>query len=153
MLALFRLDGVLPIGASFPFDFGFVPSTLGGDGDPLDVLVLMDEPAFTGCLVATRLIGVITAEQQQKDGKVNVNDRLVAVASESHTHEGVRRLRDLSPKLVDEIEHFFVSYNEARGRVFMPKGRKGPQAAKAIVDAGAALYARKNSPRRSRKKR
>jgi len=53
-LGLFRLKGVLPAGASFPFDFGFVPSTKGEDGDPLDVLVLMDEPAFAGCLVPLR---------------------------------------------------------------------------------------------------
>ncbi|HEX8920029.1 MAG TPA: inorganic diphosphatase, partial [Pyrinomonadaceae bacterium] len=48
---LFKLGGVLPLGAVFPFDFGFIPSTLGGDGDPLDILLLMDEPAFPGCLV------------------------------------------------------------------------------------------------------
>src|SRR3712207_13460 len=52
---LFRLGGVLPLGAVFPFDFGFVPSTVGGDGDPLDVLLLMDGPAFPGCLVLARL--------------------------------------------------------------------------------------------------
>ena len=60
-LGLFKLGGVLPAGAFFPFDFGFVPATVGGDGDPLDVLVLMDEPAFTGCLVESRLLGVVEA--------------------------------------------------------------------------------------------
>ena len=133
-LGLFRLKGVLPAGASFPFDFGFVPSTRGGDGDPLDVLVLMDEPAFAGCLVPSRLIGVITARQTERDGTVEENDRLVAVAADSHTHEGVRRLGDLSSNLLDEIEHFFVSYNQARGKTFTPTGRKGPQAARTIVD-------------------
>src|SRR5215210_3886384 len=68
-LGLFKLGGVLPAGAVFPFDFGFVPSTVGGDGDPLDVLVLMDEPAFAGCLVAVQLIGVIEAEQTERDGE------------------------------------------------------------------------------------
>ena len=58
---IFKLGGVLPIGASFPFDFGFIPNTLGGDGDPLDVLLLMDEPAVPGCLVPARLVGVIEA--------------------------------------------------------------------------------------------
>src|SRR5215208_6835365 len=62
---LFKLGGVLPRGAVFPFDFGFIPSTLGGDGDPLDVLILMDEPAFTGCLVPSNLLGVIEAEQTE----------------------------------------------------------------------------------------
>src|SRR3954467_15997938 len=103
-LGLFRLKGVLPAGASFPFDFGFVPSTKGEDGDPLDVLVLMDEPAFAGCLVPARLVGVITAEQTERDGTVERNDRLIAVASNSHTHEGVRQLHDLSSNLLDEIE-------------------------------------------------
>ena len=60
-LRLFKLGGVLPSGAVFPFDFGFVPSTTGGDGDPLDVLVLMDEPAFPGRVVDVRLVGVIEA--------------------------------------------------------------------------------------------
>jgi inorganic pyrophosphatase len=133
-LGLFRLKGVLPAGASFPFDFGFVPSTKGGDGDPLDVLVLMDEPAFAGCLVPARLIGVITARQTERDGTVEENDRLIAVAADSHTHEGVRKLADLSSNLIDEIEHFFVSYNEARGKTFTPTARKGPQAARTIVE-------------------
>ena len=67
-LGLFRLGGVLPAGAVFPYDFGFVPGTLGGDGDPMDALILMDEPAFVGCLVECRLIGVIEAEQTE-DGE------------------------------------------------------------------------------------
>src|SRR5215212_9852523 len=75
---LYKLGGVLPAGAVFPFDFGFAPSTLGGDGDPLDVLLLMDEPAFAGCLVPARLVGVIEAEQTEK-GNTARNDRLIAV--------------------------------------------------------------------------
>src|SRR5690349_6348428 len=61
-LQVFRLSSVLPAGAVFPYDFGYVPGTHGDDGDPLDVLVLMDAPAFCGCLVPSRLIGVIEAE-------------------------------------------------------------------------------------------
>src|SRR4028119_2143117 len=86
-LGLFKLGGVLPAGAVFPFDFGFVPATRGGDGDPLDVLVLMDEPAFVGCLVPARLIGVIEAEQTERDGETARNDRLIAVAANSHAHK------------------------------------------------------------------
>lgn len=77
---LFELSGVLPAGAVFPYDFGFIPNTRGEDGDALDVLVLMDEPAFTGCLVASRLLGVIEAEQTEKC-KTERNDRLIAVAA------------------------------------------------------------------------
>src|SRR5918993_2443763 len=96
-LGLFKLGGVLPAGASFPFDFGFIPSTLGGDGDPLDVLVLMDEPAFAGCLVITRLIGVVEAEQTERDGETTRNDRLVGVAAESRLLGRVRTLEALGP--------------------------------------------------------
>ena len=67
-LGLFMLGGVLPAGAVFPFDFGFIPSTCGEDGDPLDVLVLLDDYAFAGCLVPSRLVGVIEASQTERIG-------------------------------------------------------------------------------------
>ena len=130
---LFKLGGVLPVGAIFPYDFGFIPSTVGGDGDPLDVLILMDEPAFPGCLIPARLIGVIEAEQTE-DGKTNRNDRLIAVASDSRTHNDVHSLDDLNKNLVDQIEHFFVSYNEIKGKEFKPIGRFGPDRAKTVVE-------------------
>src|SRR5580693_1474588 len=62
---LFKLGGLLPEGMLFPFDFGFIPSTLGEDGDPLDIMVLMDAPAHVGCLIDVRIIGVINAEQTE----------------------------------------------------------------------------------------
>src|SRR5689334_3990623 len=62
---LFKVHKLLPAGASFPFDFGFIPSTVGDDGDPLDVLVVMEEPAPAGILVPARLLGVIEAEQTE----------------------------------------------------------------------------------------
>lgn len=134
---LFKLGGVLPAGAVFPFDFGFVPATVGGDGDPLDVLLLMDEPAFAGCLVAARLIGVIEAEQTE-DGQTERNDRLIALAADSRNHRDVRALDQLSANLLDEIEHFFVSYNEIKGKTFKPQGRSGPDRAQALVEDGIA---------------
>jgi inorganic pyrophosphatase len=129
---LFKLGGVLPAGAVFPFDFGFVPGTLGDDGDALDVLVLMDEPAFVGCLVPARLLGVIEAEQTE-GGNTDRNDRLVAVAASSRNHQDVRTLEDLNANLLHEIEHFFVSYNVARGREFKPVVCFGPERAEALV--------------------
>jgi inorganic pyrophosphatase len=128
----YKLKTVLPNGAVFPFDFGSIPGTRGEDGDPLDVLVLMDEPAFTGCLVESRLLGVIEAEQTE-DGKTERNDRLIAVAKNSHTHGSLKSLLSVEPKLIDEIEHFFVSYNEVRGKKFRPLGRKGPAAATRLI--------------------
>src|SRR5438477_10317431 len=123
------LKTVLAKGLRFPFDFGSIPGTVADDGDPLDALVLMDEPAFTGCLVETRLIGVIEAEQT-KDGKKERNDRLVAVAAESPTHGKVESINDLDETLVKEIEHFFVFYNRERVRNSGPLadlGRNAPR--------------------------
>ena len=119
---------------SFPLRFGFIPGTRGGDGDALDVLVLMDEPAFSGCLVPCRLLGVIEAEQTE-GGKTDRNDRLIAVAATSRTHGHLQSLDDLNSKIVDEIEHFFVSYNTAKGKKFRPLGRFGPERARELVVA------------------
>jgi inorganic pyrophosphatase len=132
---LFLLHHVLPRGATFPFDFGFVPSTRGDDGDPLDILVLMDQPAFTGCLVHARLIGVIEAEQTE-EGKTFRNDRLLAVAAASQAHSHIDSVEQLPGELLDEIEHFFVSYNAMRDRRFKPLGRKGPDRATAVIQEG-----------------
>jgi inorganic pyrophosphatase len=141
-LGVFRLSGVLPAGAVFPFDFGYIPATLGQDGDPLDVLLLMDEPAFAGCLVPARLIGVIEAEQTE-DGKTERNDRLIAVATDSHDLRHIEALDQINANLVEEIEHFFVSYNTIKGKQFAPKGRFGPERAQKLVDEGQAQAKRK----------
>ena len=128
----YLLKSVLPHGAVFPFDFGSIAGTIGEDGDPLDALVLMDEPAFVGCLVESRVIGVIEANQTE-DGKTERNDRLIAVAAESHTNGSLKSLEKLDSKFLDEIEHFFVSYNDARGKKFKPTARKGPAAAERLI--------------------
>jgi len=150
-LGLFKLGGVLPVGAFFPFDFGYVPQTLGGDGDPIDVLVLMDEPAFVGCLIQSRLIGVIAAEQTE-EGKTETNDRLIAVAANSRTHTDVKSLNDLNETLVDEIEHFFVSYNQAKGKEFKLLGRFGAQKARKIIEDGMKLYKKPKGKFQTKKK-
>jgi inorganic pyrophosphatase len=134
---LFTLSSVLPDGAVFPYDFGFIPGTRGQDGDPLDVLVLMDEPAFTGCLLRARLIGVLEA-QEIEHGRRERNDRLVAVAVESHDHQDIHDLDQLSPHLLKEIEHFFVSYEALKKRDFKMLGQHGPKRAQRLVEAGRA---------------
>src|SRR5436190_4303514 len=95
----FQLGKVLPAGLSFPYDFGFVPETKAEDGDPLDVLLLMDEPAFPGCIVTARLIGVLEAEQTE-DGETIRNDRLIAVAEPAHDYGDLRTLRDVNANLL-----------------------------------------------------
>ena len=130
----FCLGSVLPAGLSFPYDFGFFPETKADDGDPLDVLLLMDEPAFPGCVVNARLVGVIEAEQTE-DGKAIRNDRVVAVAVDAHDYADIRSIKDINKSLLNELEHFFISYNETRGKAFRLLGTKGPNRAWKLVQA------------------
>ena len=134
---LWRLSKVLPQGLSFPYDFGFLPSTRGEDGDPVDVLLLMDEPAFPGCVVPARLIGVLEAEQTE-DGKTVRNDRLVAVLDAKYNPATVHSLEELGREVLDQIEAFFVAYNEAEGRRFKPIARRGAENAEELVAASLA---------------
>ena len=138
-LELFRLSGVLPEGAVFPFEFGFLPSTKAADGDPIDVIVLVDRPTSVGCLPTARLIGVIEAEQTE-DGHTVRNDRLITVATHAHLFAEVQSLTDMSEKTVGEIEHFFLSYNEMRGTDFKPFGRFGPERAMKLVDEARRAF-------------
>jgi inorganic pyrophosphatase len=141
---LFMLGGLLPEGMMFPFDFGFVPSTLGEDGDPLDIMVLMDAPAHSGCLLEVRLIGVIRAEQS--DGKkTKRNDRLLGVAVHSYQHENMHSIDDVSKTLLSQVEEFFVSYNKQRGKKFKIKGTDGPKKALTFLKKG--IGAREKSAR------
>jgi inorganic pyrophosphatase len=133
-LGAFAVTKVLPQGMSFPFDFGFIPSTKGGDGDPVDVLVLLDEALPSGTVVATRLIGVIEADQTERDGETTENSRVIAVATDCQLFAEVKTLDDLPAAVIDQIEKFFVSYNEQEGKRFEPTGRFGPKKARKLVD-------------------
>jgi inorganic pyrophosphatase len=95
---------------------------------------------------------VIAAEQTEEDGRKEINDRLIAVAANSRTHSDVKSLDDLNATLVDEIEHFFVSYNQAKGKEFKSLGRFGAQKARKIVEEGIKLYKKPKSKTQSKKK-
>jgi inorganic pyrophosphatase len=138
-----ELSTVLPEGMSFPYDFGFIPSTLGEDGDPVDVLIFMDAPVVPGCIVRARLLGAIQGKQKEKGGKWTRNDRLLAVATHAQTHQALKDLSDLRPHLLKEIKEFFVDYNKLRNRKFKADGDAGPRKARALVQAGIKAFARK----------
>jgi inorganic pyrophosphatase len=144
------LATVLPEGMSFPYDFGFAPSTLGADGDPLDILVLMDAPVVPGCVIRARLIGAIEAKQRKKKGEWTRNDRLLAVACHAQTHDDVTSIKELRPHLVEEIREFFVDYNKLRDREFKPQGEVGPGKAKKLLKAGMKAFARQKANGRAR---
>src|SRR5436305_1337206 len=135
----FTLGGLLAEGLSFPFDFGFVPSTLGQDGDPLDVMILMDEPAHVGCVLQVRIIGVIEAEQTQDDKKT-INNRLIGVAVHSYNHEDVQSVSEVSKSLIEQVGEFFVTYNKSLGKRFKVTGIHGPSRAMKLLMEGIKSF-------------
>ncbi|HZS96251.1 MAG TPA: inorganic diphosphatase [Terriglobales bacterium] len=132
---VFELKKVLPAGMTFPYDFGFVPSTLAEDGDPIDVLVLMDEPAFPGCVLRCRVIGVIEGEQGDKKSNER-NDRILAVEKDAHSWAEVKTVNDLGGEFCRELEEFFVNYHKLSNEQFRVLGIRGPEPARKLVKAG-----------------
>lgn len=130
---IFRLKKVLPVGMAFPYDFGFVPSTKAEDGDPVDVLVLMDEPAFPGCLLECRVIGIIEGEERSKQKKIR-NDRVVAVERSDHDFADIYHVRRLGKRFVRELEEFFVNYHALSGSKFRVLKVKGPRKARRRIE-------------------
>lgn len=130
---IFSLKSVLPAGMVFPYDFGFLPQTLAADGDPIDVLLLMDEPAFPGIAVRARLIGII--EGEQLDGKKKIrNDRLVAIAEANHMYANIRKLTDLPGKFLRELEDFFVNYHSLEGKQYKLLGCKSAAVGQRMIE-------------------
>jgi len=132
---IFELKKVLPAGMTFPYDFGFVPSTKADDGDTVDVLVLMDEPAFAGCVLSCRPIGVIEGEQGDKKDKVR-NDRIIAVEKDAHSWADIETISDLGKEFCRELEEFFVNYHKLSGEQYRVLGLRGPEQARKLVKSG-----------------
>lgn len=143
-LASFAVSYILPTGSVFPRDFGFIPSTLGSDGDPLDILVLLDAPTFAGCIIPTRVIGAIEAEQTEEGVTVR-NDRLIGIATAAHEYARIESIDELDPMIVKEIEHFYTSYNEMRGRRFKPLAHSLPETARELITKGMRAFAAKSA--------
>jgi inorganic pyrophosphatase len=129
---VFELKKVLPAGMAFPYDFGFVPSTEADDGDPVDVLVLMDQPVFPGIALSCRPIGVIEGEEIDKKKKVR-NDRIVAVEQDAHSWADIKTLDDLGKHFLRELEEFFVQYHYLSERQYRVLDVKGPGQARKLV--------------------
>jgi inorganic pyrophosphatase len=137
------LHTVLPLGTSFPYAFGFIPSTLADDGDPIDVLVLLDEPVPPGTVVPARIVGILEAEQT-KGGQTVRNDRVLAVAEKSECYGEVRKLKDVAKHVLKRIERFFVFYHGEQGVQFQPLGWHGKDAAETAVDKAHKTFRRKD---------
>jgi inorganic pyrophosphatase len=132
---VFELKKVLPAGMAFPYDFGFIPRTLAEDGDPTDVLVLMDEPAFPGCVLKCRLIGIIEGEEGSEEGEIR-NDRVIAIEKENHSFADIKHIDDLGKTFLQELEEFFVNYHELSREKYRVLDVKGPKQARRRIQEG-----------------
>lgn len=141
---LFSLSNLLPQGFSFPFDFGFIPSTQAEDGDPLDIIVLMDEPAHVGCLLKIRIVGVFRVEQTEK-GKTTQNDRLVGVAVRSFDYQDIEAVSQLPKPVIEQITEFLALYNKNSGKDDRVTGVEGPDQAIELLEKAIRRHQRKRT--------
>lgn len=111
-LQAFALDRVLYSSVQYPYDYGFVPNTLADDGDPLDGMVLMDEPTFPGCVIATRPIGML----EMIDGG-DRDEKILCVPDKDPRYTSVKSLEDVAQHRLDEIAEFFRSYKHLEKKV------------------------------------
>ena len=136
-LGAFVLHGVLPTGTSFPYAFGFVPSTLGEDGDPFDIVVLTDEAPPVGTVLPCRIVAVLRAEQIE-GGKHVRNDRLLGVAASSERFRQCHARKDVDAKILERIANFFEFYHAEQGKRFRTIGWKGRRIAIKNLERGCA---------------
>ena len=140
-LEMFRLDRALYSPMHYPGDYGFIPGTLAEDNDPLDVLVLVNDPSFTGCLIEVRPVGVLNmVDDKEGDQKV------LAVPTKNPRYDQIHTMDQIFSHVKREIEHFFTIYKELEGKVTKMQGWGGPrEARKAISDCRERYLESKNA--------
>jgi inorganic pyrophosphatase len=127
-LHVFRLDRNLYSPVHYPGDYGFIPSTLGEDGDPLDVLVLVDAPSFPGCVMEVRPIGLL----EMRDQGVG-DEKVLAVGKGNPRYKDVWNFSEIYPHVLKEITHFFAIYKDLEGKRVEVKGWRDASFARAKV--------------------
>lgn len=136
---VFKLSRPLYTSVHYPGDYGFIPSTLSDDGDALDILVLVDSPTFTGCLVTARPVAVLDMVDSGE-----LDQKVLAVSAESPTYAQVKDKGDLPQHTLDEIEHFFTVYKQLEHKKTEMRGWHDRNAAHEAIRVCAQRY-QKNS--------
>ncbi|MGH9067084.1 MAG: inorganic diphosphatase [Acidimicrobiales bacterium] len=130
------LDRMLFTATQYPADYGYLPDTLSDDGDPLDVLVLLEEPTFPGCHIMARPVGLF----RMKDEK-GVDTKILAVPATDPRWGGINDLGDLAPFLLDEIQHFFEVYKDLEpGKATTIEGWSDAEAAVAEIERSRQAF-------------
>ncbi len=128
-LQAFALDRVLYSSVQYPYDYGFVPNTLADDGDPLDGMVMIDEPTFPGCVIASRPIGML----EMIDGG-DRDEKILCVPDNDPRFAQVKSLKDVAPHRLDEIAEFFKTYKNLQKKAVQILGWQDIDKVQALVD-------------------
>jgi len=130
-LRLFRLDRTLYSPMHFPGDYGFIPGTIAEDDEPIDVLVLVEQPSFPGCLIRVRPVGMLDMVEES-----TYDHKILAVTELSPRYEQIQSLEDVPPHVLTEVQHFFEIYKELEGKTVEMKGWQNlAEARKAILES------------------
>jgi inorganic pyrophosphatase len=134
-LGVFRLDRALYSPMHYPGDYGFIPGTLAEDGDPLDIIIMVDQPSFTGCLMEARPVGLLhMVDQKESDQKI------LAVPNRNPRFDSIHTIDQVFPHVLTEIEYFFSIYKELQGVKTQMKGWSGPRDARRVVTDSRQAY-------------
>jgi inorganic pyrophosphatase len=134
-LGVFRLDRTLYSPMHYPGDYGFIPGTLAEDGDPLDVLTLVDQPSFSGCMIEVRPIGLLNmVDQEEPDQKI------LAVPNRNPRYDEIHTIDQLYPHVRREVEHFFSIYKELESKRTEMRGWQGPRYAREVIERSRNRY-------------
>lgn len=132
---LIKLDRYLYCSSHYPGDYGFIPQTLAEDGDALDILVMINEPTFSGCLIETRVIGLFRMIDR------GANDyKILGVPNTDPLFEEIQDLADAPPNYLREVEHFFSTYKQLEGVTIQTEGWANRDAAIAEVKSSVEMY-------------
>jgi len=134
-LGVFRLDRTLYSPMHYPGDYGFIPGTLAEDGDPMDVLTLVDQPSFPGCLIEVRPVAVLNMRDSEM-----ADQKVIAVPRRNPRYDQIHTLDQIFPHIRREIEHFFSIYKELEGRVTEMQGWGDPHEARKVINDSRKRY-------------
>ncbi len=135
-LGAIKLDRFLFSSVVYPADYGFFPKTLGGDGDPLDVVVILSEPTFPGCVIEVRAVCMLRMADAKGD-----DDKVVCVPHDDPAWEHLQDLDDVPRQLRNEIEHFFLIYKDLEGEKVEIEGWHGREDALEEIEASRKRFA------------
>lgn len=143
-LNVFRLDRNLYSPVHYPGDYGFIPSTLSDDGDPLDVLVLVDAPSFAGCVITVRPIGLLEMLDQGV-----LDEKVLAVGQNNPRYHNVNDYSEIYPHMLKEITHFFAIYKDLEGKRVEVNGWRNAAFARERILVAARNFVESNAPHES----